>query len=222
MSREDLLNKNAEIVKGICLAVKKYAGNAVVLVVTNPLDVMTCWALHITGFSSRKVFGMGITLDASRFSNLISKTLKVPHTDIKATVIGSHGEAMLPLARFTRIKDVALTELTDEKTVHELISHTKTRGQEIVSLLTTGSAFFAPAAAITEIVRCIAKDQKQVLGVSAFLCGEYSVKDICIGVPCRIGKSGIEQVVELELNIEEKEAFVKSADAVRSLIKLLE
>jgi len=162
MLREELLKKNAEIIKSVCLNIKKLAPDSVVVIVTNPLDLMTYLALKTTGFDSRRVFGMGITLDASRFANLISKELNVPVTDIDPVVIGSHGEGMLPLARLTVIKGVPLTKFLDLQKIDELIGRTVGRGQEIVTSLGSGSAFFAPSAAIAEIAGVIAKDTKRI------------------------------------------------------------
>jgi malate dehydrogenase len=211
MTREDLVNKNAQILKDICLNIKKIVPEAIVIIVTNPLDLMTHLALKITGFKPNRVFGIGISLDVARFANLISKELNIPNTDIEACVIGSHGEGMLPLPRFTNIKGVALDESLDDKKIEGLVKKTVQRGSEIVSLLGSGSAYFAPSAAITSIVKIIAIDEKRILGVSAYLNGEYGLKDVCIGVPCRIGRAGIEQIIELDLNKEEKDALIKSA-----------
>jgi malate dehydrogenase len=216
MTREELLQRNSQILQKICENIKRLAPNSIILVVTNPLDLMTYFVLKTTGFKPNKVFGMGLTLDASRLANLISKELNIPNTDIEATVIGSHGEGMLPLPRFTKIKGVALDEFADEKKIEALAQKTIGRGAEIVSLLGSGSAYFAPSTAAAEIVRVIAKDEKRTLGVSAYLNGEYGIKGVCIGVPCRLGKSGIEQIIELELNKEEKEVLLKSADALKS------
>ncbi len=221
MSREELLGKNAQILKDICLNIKKSAPQSIVVVVTNPLDLMTYFALKITGFNPTKVFGMGISLDSARFANLISQELNIPHTDIQACVIGSHGEGMLPLLRFTNIKGVTLDEFLDDKKIEELVNKTLARGLEIVSLLGSGSAYFAPSTAITEIAKTIIKDEKRIIGVCAHLNGEYGIKDICIGVPCRLGRSGIEKIIELDLNKDEKEKLIKSATHIRSLIKQL-
>ncbi len=221
MTREELLQKNAAILKDVCLNIKKVSPDAILLIVTNPLDMMTYFALKVTGFSSSRVFGMGVTLDASRFANLISKELTVPVTDISPVVIGSHGESMLPLSRFTTVKGVSLDELLDENKANLLVKKTVERGKEIVSLLGSGSAYFAPSAAITQIVKCIVKDEKKTLGISAFLNGEYGARDVCIGVPCRIGKDGIEKIVELDLNNEENKAFCASAQNLRLLLKEL-
>ncbi len=221
MSREDLMVKNSQIIKEISLNIKRLASRCIVIVVTNPLDLMTYLTLKTTGFDRRRVLGMGITLDAARFANLISKELKIPTSVIEAQVIGSHGEAMLPLTRLTYVKGIALDEVVDEKMAQTLVERAKLRGQEIVSLLGKGSAYFAPAQAITEILRAIVKDQKRVLGVCAYLNGEYGLKDVCLGVPCSLGKSGIEKIIALDLSQEEKTEFLKSADSIRRLIQQL-
>jgi malate dehydrogenase len=221
MSREELLNKNSEILKNLCLEIKKLAPKSILIIVTNPLDLMTYLALKITGFKSSKVFGMGISLDTARFANLIAQTLKIPNTDIDAVVIGSHGEAMLCLPRFTNIKGVHLDEFVDDKKIEELVNRTVGRGAEIVSFLGSGSAYFAPSAAIAGIVKIIAGDQKQTVGVCAYLNGEYGIKDLCIGVPCRLGINGLEKIIELDLNKAEKEAFSKSAESIRKGIEIL-
>jgi malate dehydrogenase len=222
MTREDLLNKNTQILKSVCVKVKELAPEAVVIIVTNPLDVMTYFAVKALGFKPGRVFGMGVTLDASRFANLISEKLSVPVTDIQPMVVGCHGEGMLPLARFTLVKNKALTEIVpDRSKIEELISRTVDRGKEIVSLLGSGSAYYAPSAAICQLVKAVANDEKVTLGVSAYLNGEYGLKDITVGVPCCIGRNGVEKIVELDLNPEEKSAFFKSAESIRQLTKIL-
>jgi len=221
MSREELLGKNAAILKDVCLNIKELAPLSVLIVVTNPLDLMTYYALKITGFKPSRVLGMGVSLDAARFANLIAGELNLPVTDIEPCVIGPHGEGMLPLARFTKVKGVALDEFIDDKKVEALVSRTVGRGLEIVSLLASGSAYFAPSAAIAGIARVIAKDEKRVIGVSAYLNGEYGIKDLCIGAPCRLGKEGIEQIIELQLSQEEKEKLFSSAESLKKLIAQL-
>jgi malate dehydrogenase len=221
MSREDLLNKNAQIIKEVSLKIKEFAGSSVVIIVSNPVDLMTYLALKTTGFKCSKILGMGASLDASRFANLISQELNIETTEVEAVVIGAHGEGMLPLSRFTKIKGVPLSKFMDNEAIEALIKRIKNRGAEIVSLLGSGSAYFAPSAAITAIVKVIVKDEKRVLGISAYLNGEYGIKDICIGVPCRIGKEGIEHIIELDLNNQEKEAFTRSAESIRNLTKQL-
>jgi malate dehydrogenase len=221
MTREELLAKNADILKDICLNIKRLSPEAILIIVTNPLDLMTYLALKLTGFKPAKVLGMGLTLDAARFANLISKELNIPNTSIEAAVIASHGEGMLPLPRFTTIKGLPLQKFLDEGQIKDLIQKTIQRGAEIVSLLGSGSAYFAPSAAIANLVEVIVKDEKRTLGLSAYLNGEYGVKDLCLGVPCRVGKKGIEKIIELELNQQEKEAFLNSAEATRKNLQAL-
>ncbi len=219
MTREDLLNKNAGILKDVCLNIKKLAPQSIVIIVTNPLDLMTRLAQQVTGFPVNKVFGMGVTLDASRFANLISKELNVPVNEIEACVIGSHGEGMLPLPRFTKVRGEALDQLINKDKARELTAKTVDRGKEIVSLLGSGSAYFAPSAAIAEIVNSIVKANSRVLGVSAYLNGEYGIKDVCIGLPCRLGKNGIEKIIELALNQEELQALQACASKLKEQYK---
>ncbi|MFA5199391.1 MAG: malate dehydrogenase [Candidatus Omnitrophota bacterium] len=221
MSREELLAKNSQILKGISLNIKELAKKAIVIVVTNPLDIMTLYALKITGFKPAKLFGMGISLDTARFVNLIAQELNLPVTDIEALVIGAHGENMLPLPNFSKVKGVALDEFINEEKIKSLVERTIERGAEIVANLGTGSAFFAPSAAIAAIVRTIVKDEKRTLGLCSYLNGQYGIKDTCIGVPCRLGKNGIEQVIELELLPEEKLCLEKSASQVASVCSQL-
>lgn len=211
MTREELANKNAQVVKGVAVVVKELAPAAILIMVTNPLDLMTKLALEITGFQPSRLFGMGVTLDAARFASLISDELGVPVTDIDSFVIASHGEGMLPLPGFTTVKGVPLIKFLDAEKCAELAKRTIQRGAQIVSLLGSGSAYFAPAAAIAELVRVIVKDEKRILGVSAYLNGEYGIKNVCLGVPCRLGKNGIENIIELDLTQQEKEAFRKAA-----------
>ncbi|MCK9431576.1 MAG: malate dehydrogenase [Candidatus Omnitrophica bacterium] len=223
MTREELLLKNAQILKSICLNIKELAPEAIVIIVTNPLDIMTLFALRVTGFQPARLFGMGISLDTSRFVNLISQELRLPATDIEGMVIGAHGEGMLPLPQLTKVKGVGLDEFMDNEAVKSLVTRTINRGAQIVANLGTGSAFFAPSAAIASIVRSIVKDEKRVIGVCSYLNGQYGVKDTCIGVPCRLGKHGIEQIIELDLSGEDLEILVKSAQAVaRSAAQLSE
>lgn len=214
MSREELLSKNSQILKGICLNVKELAKKAIVIVVTNPFDIMTFYALKITRFKPARVFGMGISLDTARFVNLIAGELNLPITDVEALVIGAHGENMLPLPSFAKVKGVCLDEFLSDDKIQSLVSRTISRGAEIVANLGTGSAFFAPAAAIEAIVRTIIKDEKRNLGLCCYLNGQYGIKDTCIGVLCRLGKDGIEQVIEIDLSQEEKVKLVKSANLV--------
>jgi len=165
--------------------------------------------------------GMGSSLDSSRFANLIAQELKLPASSVETMVIGAHGEGMLPLARHTRIKGVNLEEFLSDEKMEELTKRTVARGAEIVALLGSGSAFFAPSAAVAQMVKAIAKDEKKTLGACAPLNGEYGIKDICLGVPCRIGREGIEKIIELDLTDKEKTELSHSADSIRSLLKQL-
>jgi malate dehydrogenase len=221
MTREDLLEKNAHILDGVCRTITDRAPDAVVIVVTNPLDAMTWYCVKRLGFGNQRVFGMGVTLDAARFANIIAKELSVPSTEVEACVIASHGEGMLPLPRFTFINGTPLPEVVpDPQKLEMLCRKTVERGKEIVSLLGSGSAYFAPSAAICQLVRAVARDQKARCAASVYLSGHYGVKDICMGVPCIIGRSGVEQIIELNLSAEEKKAFRSSAQAVRQMCEL--
>ncbi len=223
MTREDLLNNNARILKGICAKVKTLAPEAIVIIVTNPLDNLTYYAQKILGFNRHKVFGMGVTLDGSRFANLISQEMGIPASEINPVVLGSHGEAMLPLPRFTLVRNNPLTAIIKNPSqIESLICRTVERGKEIVALLGSGSAYFAPSAAIAQIVNAIVNDEKKTLGVSAYLDGEYGLKDICVGVPCIIGAGGIKKIVELDLDPQEKKTFFESAESIRKLNTILD
>lgn len=221
MTREDLLQKNCSILGGIAGEIRLHAPEAVVIVVTNPLDVMTYFMARKLGFARSRVFGMGVTLDASRFANLISEKLKADVTAIQPCVIGSHGESMVPLPRFTTVNGTSLDRLVSAGDLRELVSRTVNRGKEIVSLYGTGSAYYAPSAAICQLVKAVAHDSKATLGVSAFVNGEYGLTDICVGLPCVIGRNGAEKVVALDLNSQEQAQLKASADAIKELISLL-
>ncbi|MCX5699080.1 MAG: malate dehydrogenase [Candidatus Omnitrophica bacterium] len=214
MTREELLVKNARILKDVCLKIKELAKAAIVIIVTNPLDIMTFYALKLTDFKPSKLFGMGISLDTARFINLISQELHLPAADIEAQVVGAHGEGMLALPGLAKVKGVSLDKFISEDKIESLISRTVNRGAQIVASLGTGSAFFAPSAAIASIVKTIVKDEKRTIGLCSYLNGQYGIKDSCIGVPCRIGKNGIEQIMELDLSAGQLAQLAKSAAAV--------
>jgi malate dehydrogenase len=221
MTREDLLSKNAQIMAQVCDGIKRFAKGAIVIVVSNPLDAMTYLAFKKTGFSSQKVFGMGVNLDTSRFAHLIAKKLYVGTQDVNALVIGCHGETMLPLPRLTTVRGRPLTDLLEEAEVRDLVKQTQQRGAEIVGLYGSGSAYYAPSAAIVEIVKTILSRETRELPVSVCLDGEYGVRDVSIGVPARIGSRGVEAVIELPLTSEEKAAFENSVEAIQQSIKAL-
>jgi len=221
MSREDLLKKNHAILKEIAGHIKKSAPKAIVVVVSNPVDIMTYCLLKETGFDRKRLFGMGAGLDSSRFNNLISKKLNVASAQIKALVVGSHGQTMIPLPRHTTVNGKLLTSVLGKKDVDELVERTKNRGAEMVSLYGSGSAYFAPAAAIFDICQVIAAGKEKEISVSAFLQGEYDVYDVCIGVPVKITKNGIEKIIEINLDDSEKEQFTASAQSIKESIAVL-
>jgi len=221
MTREDLLLKNSQIMGNVCENIVKYASDAIVVVVSNPLDVMTYFTFKKTGFTRTRVFGMGSSLDTSRFANIISKKLFVSTETIDALVIGSHGETMLPMPRLTTVRGKALTEVLDEIEIESLVKRTKERGAEIVSLYGSGSAYMAPSAAIFEIVEAILTGHPKDIPVSVYLDGEYGHYDVCVGVLASIGPNGIEKIIELDLKDEEREAFDFSVQSVKDAIKSL-
>jgi malate dehydrogenase len=216
MTREDLLSKNAGIVKKVVEQVKVFSPHALLLVVTNPLDIMARLALQVSGFPKNRVLGMGGMLDGARFSAFISRELSVAPQKIKALVIGSHGETMLPLPSFTRVSGKPLLELLPQEKIDALVKRTRQAGAEVLSHLKSGSAYFAPAASIVSMLEIILADKKEVVACSAYLEGEYGLEDIFIGVPAKLGRKGIEKIVELDLSKEEREALKNSAEAIRS------
>ncbi len=221
MSRSDLLHANANIVKGACIEIAKHSPNAIIIVVTNPMDVMAQLAWKTTEFSCRRVMGMGGVLDAARLTAFLAWELQVSPEDVEATVLGGHGDDMLPLPRFTTVKGIPVTELLPKKKIASLIERTRKGGAEIVSLLKTGSAYYAPAASTVQMVKSILRDEKRLLPCAALLNGEYGVKDIYMGVPVILGKDGVERIVEVKLTKEEKAQFRKSCESVRKLVKNL-
>lgn len=221
MTREELLLKNGTILKDISLKIKQLCPKTLVIVVTNPLDLMTYLVMKVTGFARERVFGMGPSLDASRFSNLISQELNVSSSEIEALVIGAHGQTMVPLSRFSYVGGVSLDKMLAKEKINQLCELTVKRGGEIVNLLGSGSAYFAPSASLSNLVKIIFKDEKKNIGICAYLNGEYGLSDICIGVPARLGKNGIEKIIELELNKEELNSLYKSADSIKEQTKVL-
>jgi malate dehydrogenase len=219
MSRDDLAVTNAEIVKGVVVEAVKRSPDAVLIVVTNPMDTMVQLALKVSGFSSQKVVGMGGILDSARFRTFVAGELGVSPADVEALVMGGHGDQMVPMPRFTTVKGISITKLLPEEKINLLIDRTRQGGAEIVSLLKTGSAFYAPAAAVNQMIKAVILDEKRVLPCSAYLEGQYGTHDICIGVPVILGSSGIGKIIELELEGREREYFDNSAAAVRALGK---
>lgn len=221
MKREELIGKNSQIIKEISKNIKRLCPQSIVIVVTNPLDAMTYLAIKETSLPVHRVLGMGLTLDRARLANLISEQLNVAVTDIEPQIIGSHGEGMLPLSRQTKIKGKPLDEYLSPEQISALLERTVQRGAEIVSGLGSGSAYFAPSAAICELTRVIAQDEKSILPASVYLNGEYGLKDLCIGLPCCLGRKGVEKIFELELNDGERAAFLKSAESIKKQISAI-
>ena len=221
MSRDDLLHANADVVKAASEAVAKTSPNAVIIVVTNPMDAMAQLVWKTTEFSCRRVMGMGGVLDAARFRTFLAWELNVSPEDIEAMLLGGHGDQMVPLPRFTTVKGVPVTEIMKKNRIDSLIQRTQSGGAEIVHLLKTGSAYYAPAAATYQMIRSILLDEKRLLPCAAYLNGEYGVKDLYVGVPVILGKEGVEKVFEVKLSKEEKAQFRESCSAVRKLVKKL-
>jgi malate dehydrogenase len=221
MSRSDLLGKNAGIVSGHAAAVKAHAPGAVVVVVTNPVDVMTYWFRRESGLPAARVFGESGTLDTARFRTFVALELNVAPRDVTGFVLGTHGDTMVPLLSLTSVAGVPLTQLVPAARLGQIVERTKKGGGEIVELLKMGSAYYAPAAAQAELVRAVALDEHRLLPVTAHLNGEFGLRDLCIGVPVMLGRSGVEKVVEVPLTADERTAFQASAAAVRSDLDLL-
>lgn len=215
MTREDLLNKNAEIARGIAQKIKALNKQPIVIVVTNPLDILTYLVLKITGFDKKRVIGMGVSLDTARFINLIRQELKVSYADIEAMVVGTHSESMVPLTSLTKVKGRPLNKLLSEDKIRSLREATKARGATIVQNLASGSAFFAPSAAIMEMVQAILRNEKRKTVASVLLEGEYNLSDICFGVPVIIGKNGWEKILKIEFSLEENNEFINTAKVLK-------
>ena len=221
MSRDDLLHANADVIKNASVAIAETSPNAIIIVVTNPMDAMAQLAWKTTEFSCRRVMGMGGILDASRLRAFLAWELNVSPEDTEAMLLGGHGDQMVPLPRFTTVKGIPITEIMKKKAIDALIHRTRNGGAEIVHLLKSGSAYYAPAAATFQMIRSILYDEKRMLPCAAYLNGEYGVKDLYVGVPVILGKEGVEKVVEIKLTKEEKAQFRESCASVRKLIKKL-
>ena len=216
MTRLDLQGKNEEIIRGICEKVVEHAPRTLVLMVTNPLDVMTYLAWKVTGFEPSRVFGQSGMLDTMRFKYFISRTLGVSPSSVQAVVIGEHGDSMVPLPRFSTVNGVPITELMSPAQVAEAVEHTRKIAAEVIAL--KGATIYAPAHGITRMIESVIKDKRMVLCLDAHLDGEYGVKDIYVDVPAVLGARGVEKVIELKLNNDEKTAFMKSVEIVRTAV----
>jgi malate dehydrogenase len=215
MSRDDLLNTNAGIVKAVALEVKKTSPNAIIVMVSNPLDVMSYVALKVTGFPRERVLGMAGVLDTARYRSFIAEALDVSVRDIQAMVLGGHGDTMVPLISYTTVSGIPVTQLMDKAKLDAIVARTRDGGAEIVRHLKTGSAYYAPSAAAVQMCEAIVLDQKRVLPCAAWLQGEYGMKDLFLGVPCKLGRKGLEGILEVQLSADERAALEKSAAAVR-------
>jgi malate dehydrogenase len=221
MTRDDLLFKNAEIVGSVVEQVVARSKNAILVLVTNPLDAMVQLAWKRSGWPTARVIGMAGVLDSARFRTFIARELDVSVENVTAFVLGGHGDTMVPLPRYSTVAGIPITELLSKDTIDALVTRTANGGAEIVGLLKSGSAYYAPAASAVEMVEAILKDKKKILPCAAYLDGQYGVKGLYVGVPVKLGRAGVEQVIEITLTPDEQAAFQKSAAAVRELVDKL-
>jgi malate dehydrogenase len=221
MSRDDLLKKNTEIVQGVAREIATRCQDAIVLVVSNPLDVMCYVTLKTTGFDRKRVIGMAGVLDTARFRSFIAMELDVSVRDVSAFVLGGHGDSMVPLPRYSTVAGIPLPHLLSEERIEALVDRTRKGGGEIVELLGSGSAFYAPSAAVVEMAEAIVRDRNRILPCAAWLQGEYGLSDVYVGVPVKLGAGGIKEIVEIELTGEEKKALHASAAHVKETMSKL-
>jgi malate dehydrogenase len=221
MSRDDLLNTNAGIVKQVSEQVKRTSPNAIIIMVSNPLDVMCYVAKQVTGFPRERVLGMAGVLDTARYRSFLAEALDVSVEDIQAMVLGGHGDTMVPLISYTTVSGIPVTQLMDKKTLDGIVDRTRNGGAEIVKFLKTGSAYYAPSAASVQMAEAIVHDKKRVLPCAAWLEGEYGMSGLFLGVPCKLGRKGLEQIIEVELTSKERIDLGKSAEAVREPMSVL-
>lgn len=215
MSRDDLLNTNAGIVKQVSEQVKKTSPNAILIIVSNPLDVMSYVAMQVTGFPRERVLGMAGVLDTARYRAFLAEAANVSVRDIQAMVLGGHGDTMVPLIAYTSVSGIPITQLISKEKLDAIVARTRTGGGEIVKHLKTGSAYYAPSSAAVQMCEAIARDQKRILPCAVWLQGEYGLRDLFLGVPCKLGRAGLEKIYEVELTAEERTALEMSAEAVR-------
>jgi malate dehydrogenase len=221
MSRDDLLNTNASIVKQVSEQIKRTSPNAIIIMVSNPLDVMAYVAKQVTGFPRERVLGMAGVLDTARYRSFLAEALDVSVEDIQAMVLGGHGDTMVPLISYTTVSGIPVTQLMDKKTLDAIVVRTRNGGAEIVKFLKTGSAYYAPSAASVQMAEAIVHDKKRVLPCAAWLEGEYGMSGLFLGVPCKLGRKGLEQIIEVELTSQERTDLGKSAEAVREPMSVL-
>ena len=221
MSRDDLLAKNHDIIKSVTENVIKYSPQCIILPVTNPLDAMAQVVLRSSGFPRERVIGMAGVLDSARMEAFIAMELDVSVENTHAFVLGGHGDTMVPLPRYSTVAGVPITELLDQDAIDRIVARTASGGAEIVKLLGTGSAYYAPGSAVVEMVEAILKDKKKILPCSVFLQGEYGIQDLFVGVPVKLGAGGLEKIIEIELTAAERAALEHSAAAVKELVEII-
>src|SRR5262245_12319912 len=221
MSRDDLLKTNHGIMQDVVGKAVKHSPNCILIIVSNPLDAMAQAAYKMSGFPRERVIGMAGVLDSSRFRTFIAEELNVSVENVTAFVLGGHGDTMVPLARYSTVAGLPINELMDKTTLERLVQRTRDGGAEIVKYLKTGSAYYAPSSATTEMVEAILKDKKKILPCAAYLQGEYGINGLFVGVPCKLGSKGIEKIIEIKLTADEQAALKKSADAVTDLLKVI-
>ncbi len=221
MSRDDLLKANYDVVKGTIEKVAKVSPEAFLIIVTNPLDAMAQTALKVSGFSKNRVIGMAGVLDTARYRTFIAEALNVSVQNVQGFVLGGHGDTMVPVPRYTTVAGIPVGELMPKDKLDAIIDRTRKGGAEIVNYLKTGSAFYAPSAAAVEMVEAIFYDRKKILPCTAYLEGEYGINGLFIGVPVKLGKNGIEEIIQIKLTAEEQAALQKSADSVKELVQVI-
>ncbi len=221
MSRDDLLTKNFAIMQDVVGKCVAASPNSILIIVSNPLDAMAQTAFKISKFSRNRVIGMAGVLDSARFRTFIAQELKVSVENVTAFVLGGHGDTMVPLPRYSTVAGIPITELMDAPTLERLVQRTRDGGAEIVKYLKAGSAYYAPSAAVAEMVEAILKDKKKILPCAAYLEGEYGIQGLFVGVPCKLGARGLEEIIQIKLTPEEQAALQKSADAVKELVGVI-
>ncbi len=221
MSRDDLLRANFDVIKAVVEQIAKFSPQAILIMVTNPLDAMAQAAYKISGFSKNRVIGMAGVLDSARMSAFVALELGVSVENVHSFVLGGHGDDMVPLPRYSTVAGIPLPDLLPKERIDAIVERTRKGGAEIVNLLKTGSAYYAPSAAVTEMVEAVLKDKKKVLPCAAYLEGEYGIKGLFVGVPAKLGARGIEQIIQIKLTPEENAALQKSAASVRELVNVL-
>jgi malate dehydrogenase len=221
MSRDDLLKANYDVVKGTVEQVVRHSPDCILIVVTNPLDAMAQTAYRVSGFSKNRVIGMAGILDTARYRTFLAEALNVSVQNVQGFVLGGHGDTMVPVPRYTTVAGIPVTELLPKEQLDQIIKRTANGGAEIVSLLKTGSAYYAPSAAVVEMIDAIFNDRKKILPCAAYLEGEYGIHGLFVGVPVKLGARGIEQIIEITLTPEEQAALERSANAVKELVNVI-